>query len=54
MRFGLRWKATLYVGQILTAGRAGVTALGDEVNECARGGVRCRGPRARGSTLPLG
>lgn len=36
LRFGLHWGATLYVGQILTAGRAEVTALGDEVNECAR------------------
>lgn len=36
LRFGLHWGATLYVGQILTAGRGEVTALGDEVNECAR------------------
>ena len=36
MRFGLHWGATLYVGQISTAGRVEVTALGDEVNESAR------------------
>jgi class 3 adenylate cyclase len=36
LRFGLHWGAGLYVGQILTAGRSEVTALGDEVNECAR------------------
>ena len=36
MRFGLHWGANLYVGQIATRGRAEVTALGDEVNECAR------------------
>lgn len=36
LRFGLHWGATLYIGQILTAGRSEVTALGDEVNEAAR------------------
>ena len=36
MRFGLHWGSTLYVGSISTGGRAEVTALGDEVNECAR------------------
>lgn len=36
LRFGLHWGATLYVGQILTSGRAEVTALGDAVNEAAR------------------
>jgi class 3 adenylate cyclase len=36
LRIGLHWGATLYVGQILTRGRAEVTALGDEVNEGAR------------------
>ncbi|MGO8904319.1 MAG: hypothetical protein ACLQMH_01685 [Solirubrobacteraceae bacterium] len=45
MRFGLHWGATLYAGQILTSGRAEVTALGDQVNEgarieaCATGGL---------------
>ncbi len=36
VRFGLHWGSTLYVGNILTAGRSEVTALGDEVNETAR------------------
>jgi class 3 adenylate cyclase len=36
MRFGLHWGATLYVGQISTAGRTEIAALGDEVNEGAR------------------
>jgi class 3 adenylate cyclase len=36
MRIGLHWGATLYVGQIASGGRTEVTALGDEVNECAR------------------
>ena len=36
MRFGLHWGATLYVGRLLTSGRADVTALGDAVNEAAR------------------
>jgi class 3 adenylate cyclase len=33
---GVHWGATLYMGQIATSGRLEVTALGDEVNECAR------------------
>jgi len=36
VRFGLHWGATLYVGRLLTSGRADVTALGDAVNETAR------------------
>ncbi len=36
LRFGLHWGSTLYVGNITTAGRSEVTALGDEVNEAAR------------------
>ena len=36
MHFGLHWGATLYVGQISTAGRTEIAALGDEVNEGAR------------------
>lgn len=35
-RFGLHWGTRVYVGQILTAGRSEVTALGDEVNDAAR------------------
>ena len=33
---GLHWSPTLYMGQLVTGGRLEVTALGDEVNECAR------------------
>jgi class 3 adenylate cyclase len=35
LNVGLHW-GTLYMGQITTGGRLEVTALGDEVNECAR------------------
>ncbi|MEJ2870680.1 adenylate/guanylate cyclase domain-containing protein [Actinomycetospora sp. OC33-EN08] len=33
---GVHWGADLYIGQIVTGGRLEVTALGDEVTECAR------------------
>lgn len=33
---GLHWGSTVYMGRIATGGRLEVTALGDEVNECAR------------------
>jgi class 3 adenylate cyclase len=33
---GLHWGSTLMVGQIATTGRLEVTALGDQMNECAR------------------
>jgi class 3 adenylate cyclase len=36
MAVGVHWGGTLYMGQIATSGRLEVTALGDEVNECAR------------------
>jgi class 3 adenylate cyclase len=36
MNIGIHWGATLYMGQVVTGGRLEVTALGDEVNECAR------------------
>jgi class 3 adenylate cyclase len=36
MNVGLHWGGSLYVGQIVTGGRLEVTALGDEMNECAR------------------
>jgi class 3 adenylate cyclase len=36
MRVAIHWGATLYIGQLATSGRLEVTALGDEVNECAR------------------
>jgi class 3 adenylate cyclase len=33
---GLHWGGGLYMGQLVTGGRLEVTAIGDEVNECAR------------------
>ena len=36
MRFGLHWGSTIQIGNITTAARFEVTALGDEVNEAAR------------------
>jgi class 3 adenylate cyclase len=36
LNIGLHWGGTLYMGQVVTGGRLEVTALGDEVNECAR------------------
>ncbi len=36
MRFGLHWGSTIHIGNITTAARFEVTALGDEVNEAAR------------------
>ena len=36
MNVGLHWGGTLFMGQVVTGGRLEVTALGDEVNECAR------------------
>ncbi|HET7482723.1 MAG TPA: adenylate/guanylate cyclase domain-containing protein [Actinomycetota bacterium] len=36
VNIGLHWGPTLYIGQLVTGGRLEVTALGDEVNECAR------------------
>jgi class 3 adenylate cyclase len=36
LRFGLHWGSNLYVGNISTAGRSEVNALGDQVNEAAR------------------
>ena len=36
LRVGAHWGGTLYMGQVVTGGRLEVTALGDEVNECAR------------------
>ena len=33
---GIHWGATLMVGQVSTDGRLEVTALGDQMNECAR------------------
>jgi class 3 adenylate cyclase len=36
MRYGLHWGSTVYIGLISSVGRTKVTALGNEVNECAR------------------
>jgi len=36
LNVGLHWGPNLYIGQVVTGGRLEVTALGDEVNECAR------------------
>jgi class 3 adenylate cyclase len=36
VNIGLHWGANLYMGQVVPGGRLDVTALGDEVNECAR------------------
>jgi len=33
---GVHWGGVLYLGQVVSGGRLEVTALGDEVNECAR------------------
>jgi class 3 adenylate cyclase len=49
MRFGLHWGATLYVGRLMTSGRAEVTALGDDVNEAARIEACATGGRALAS-----
>ena len=43
---GMHWGATVYMGQIITGGRLEVSALGDEVNECARLQEAARGGRA--------
>jgi class 3 adenylate cyclase len=49
LRFGLHWGSHLYVGNISTAGRSEVTALGDEVNEAARIEACASGGRALAS-----
>ena len=36
INIAVHWGGTLYIGQLVTGGRLEVTALGDEVNECAR------------------
>ena len=43
LNVGLHWGAGLYLGQIVPGGRLDVTALGDEVNECARVQESARG-----------
>jgi class 3 adenylate cyclase len=36
LNVAVHWSGGLYIGQIVTGGRLEITALGDEVNECAR------------------
>jgi class 3 adenylate cyclase len=36
LNVAVHWSGGLYVGQMVTGGRLEITALGDEVNECAR------------------
>jgi class 3 adenylate cyclase len=36
LNVGVHWGASLFIGALTTTGRLEVTALGDEVNECAR------------------
>lgn len=36
LKIGVHWGATLMVGQVATNGRLEVTALGDQMNQCAR------------------
>jgi class 3 adenylate cyclase len=36
LKIGVHWGATLMVGQVATSGRLEVTALGDQMNQCAR------------------
>ena len=36
LNVGVHYSGALYMGQVVTGGRLEVTALGDEVNECAR------------------
>ena len=36
LNVGIHWAAGLYMGQLVPGGRLDVTAIGDEVNECAR------------------
>jgi class 3 adenylate cyclase len=43
LNVGLHFAPRLYLGQLITSGRLEVTALGDEVNECARVQESCRG-----------
>lgn len=49
LRFGLHWGANLFVGNISTAGRSEINALGDQVNEAARIEACAGGGRALAS-----
>jgi class 3 adenylate cyclase len=50
---GIHWGATLYMGQLVTGGRLEITALGDEVNQCARIQQSARGGEALASKALL-
>ena len=43
LNVAVHWSGGLYIGQIVTGGRLEITALGDEVNECARMEQSARG-----------
>jgi class 3 adenylate cyclase len=49
LNIGVHWSASLYIGALTTAGRLEVTALADEVNECARIEQSARGGQALAS-----
>lgn len=53
MNVGAHWGGALYLGQIVTGGRLEITALGDEMNECARIQQSARGGAAYGSKVLL-
>lgn len=50
---GLHWGSTVYMGQIVSGGRLEVSALGDEVNDCARLETAARGGRTLASKALL-
>lgn len=52
MRVGIHWGSSLYIGQLVPGGRLDVTALGDEVNECARI-QECADPHQTLASKPL-
>jgi class 3 adenylate cyclase len=53
LNIGLHFAPRLYLGQLITSGRLEVTALGDEVNECARVQESCRGGTVLATKLLL-
>jgi class 3 adenylate cyclase len=53
LNVGLHWGGGLFMGQLVTGGRLEVTALGDEVNECARIQQSARGGAILGSKALL-
>jgi class 3 adenylate cyclase len=53
LNVGLHFAPRLYLGQLITSGRLEVTALGDEVNECARVQESSRGGAVLATKLLL-